>query len=299
MPGISDEQLLQELKIRFNENKSTLKELKSLNEELTTANKKLEESEALKSHFIANIANEIKNPFTSILGLASSIMSSSMDDWKTIISMVSHIYSETFNLDFQFKNIFTAAILESGQVSPEVCKVDMQSILFNLIESFKFEAKKKNLSIVLDDSVKRNSSPYFKTDPEKLKLILSNLLSNAIKFSHKDSRIEISYNIKRSYMNISIRDYGVGISEENQKIIFDRFQRADSGINSLNRGHGLGLSINKALLEILNGTIDVKTAINKGTTFTITLPQADFDVTGVSGNDNEVIFDSDEDVCVF
>ena len=67
--------------------------------------------------------------------------------------------------------------------------------------------------------------------------------------------------------HISVQDFGTGISEANQKIIFDRFKRLDSGINSLNRGHGLGLSINKAVIDLLQGKIDIKSEINKGATF--------------------------------
>lgn len=299
MYKISDDELLQELKLRFKENKKALNELQVLNEELKTANRKLEESEALKSHFIANIANEIRNPLASILGFANSILSAEEKDWSDIIPMISHIYSEVFYLDFQFKNIFIAAKLEAGQITPEICKVDIQNILLNLIESFKNEAEMKNISVLINKLAKGKNDIYFKSDPEKLKLILSNLLSNAIKYSYKDSNIDISYNINGKNLTISVQDYGEGISEANQRIIFDRFKRADSGISSLNRGHGLGLSVNKALLEILDGKIEVKTEINKGTKFTIHLPEAKAEITGISGDDNEVIFNSNEDGDIF
>jgi len=299
MSRISDEKLLQELTLRLIENKESLKELKQLNEELTQANNKLMESEALKSHFIANMANEIQNPFSSILGLADSIMSVPKGKWETVIPMISHIYSEAFNLDFQFKNIFTAAILEAGQVTPEICKVDLLAIFSNLIDSFRFEAEKKNLKLNLIDKASGQTDYYFKTDPEKLRLVLSNLLSNAIKYSFQDAKIDISFSLENNHLTISIRDYGEGISKENLKIIFDRFKRADNGINSLNRGHGLGLSINKAVLEILNGTIEVNSTINKGSTFTIVIPQPDIEISGISGIDNEVIFKTDEDTSIF
>lgn len=299
MSGISDENLIRELEIRLNDNKASLKELKQLNDELVLANKKLLQSEALKSHFIANMANEIQNPFASILGLAEAIMSTSIDNWEVVVPMISHIYSETFNLDFQFKNIFTAAILEAGQVSPEICRVDLLSVFSKLQESFRYEKKKKNLSIVLHDNSKGCTDYFFKTDPEKLMLILSNILSNAIKYSYKDAVIDISFNLMDDNLIISIQDYGEGISKENQKIIFDRFKRADSSIHSLNRGHGLGLSINKALLEILDGTIEIETSLNKGSTFAITIPQADTEIYGISANDNEVIFDTNDDVSIF
>lgn len=299
MYKISDEELIQELQLRFKENKKALKKLQNLNEDLITANRKLEESEALKSHFLANITNEIRNPFASVLGFASSILSAKKRSWKELIPMISHIYTEVFYLDFQFKNIFTAAKLEAGQVNPEIYKVDIKNILHHLIISFQYEARKKNISILINDGISGIKNSHFKTDPEKLELILSNLLSNAIKYSYIDSKIEIKYIINNKYLQISVQDYGEGISTENQKIIFDRFKRADSGINSINRGHGLGLSINKALVEILNGEIEVESEINNGTIFNITLPEPDIDIVGIADNDNEAIFSTFEDGVVF
>ncbi len=299
MYKISEEELLQEIQLRFTENKKALSELQNLNEELITANKKLEESEALKSHFLANITNEIRNPFASVLGFADSILSAKKRSWKEAIPMIAHIYTEVFYLDFQFKNIFTAAKLEAGQVTPEIYKVDIKKILHRLIISYQYEAKKKNISILINNGVNSIENQHFKTDPEKLKLILSNLLSNAIKYSHKDSKINIKYIINEKYLQISVQDYGEGISAENQKIIFDRFKCAEDGINSIYRGHGLGLSVNKALLEILNGEIEVETETNKGTTFTITLPEPDTEIAGIADDDNEAIFNNYDDGVVF
>jgi signal transduction histidine kinase len=299
MHTISDEELIREIQSRFAQNKKALDELQNLNEELLTVNRKLEDSEALKSHFLANIANEIRNPFASVLGFASSILSAKKRTWKEVLPMISHIYTEVFYLDFQFKNIFTAAKLEAGQVTPEIYEVDIKKLLHNLVVSFQHEAKKKNITILINNGVTRNKNSRFKTDPEKLKLILSNLLNNAIIFSHKDSKIDIKYTINNKYLQISVQDYGEGISPENQKIIFDRFKRADSGINSVNRGHGLGLSVNKALIEILNGDIEFETKINNGTVFNITLPEPDTGIIGTADNDNEALFSTYDDGVAF
>ena len=105
MSKLADEDLIEELRNRFRMNREALEELQELNRELQIVNKKLEESESLKSHFISNITNEIINPFTSILGLAKHILSVKKEDWKTVISMVALIHSEAFNLDFQLRNI--------------------------------------------------------------------------------------------------------------------------------------------------------------------------------------------------
>ena len=296
MSKLTDEELIEELRNRFRMNREALKELQELNRELKVVNKKLEESESLKSHFISNITNEIINPFTSILGLAKHILSVKKEDWKTVISMVALIHSEAFNLDFQLRNIFVAAKIEAGEIYPEILNVDIKTLVTNVLESFKFEGKKKGLefNLIIDIKPPIGRTFYFKTDPEKLRLILSNLLSNAIKFSFEKQKIELKVWVEKDMLKVAVVDLGAGITEDNQKKIFDRFKRLDSGINSINRGHGLGLSINKAILDLLNGSIEIKSEIGKGSKFTISIPEAKSDIAGFSTDGNEFLFDEEE-----
>jgi signal transduction histidine kinase len=295
---LSDNELLAELKRRFDQNKKTLDDLKHLNAELRLVNKKLEESEALKSHFISNITNEIINPFTSILGLSRAILSVEKENWKKVISMVALIHSEAFNLDFQFRNIFVAAKIEAGEIYPEIMLVDVNNLLESVLESFKYELRKKNLKVnysyVVEGEV--DNSVHFKTDPEKVKLIVANLLSNAVNFSFEGNAIDVKAVRKPNELVISVKDYGIGISKENHKIIFDRFKRLDSGINSLNRGHGLGLSVNKAIIDMLNGSIEIDSELGKGACFTITIPEVDIEVDDIATDDNEMFFDNDTEI---
>jgi signal transduction histidine kinase len=297
MGKLTDEELFEELKNRIKTNKESLQELQDLNKELRVVNKKLEESESLKSHFISNITNEIINPFTSIIGLAKHILSVNKEDWKTVISMVALIHSEAFNLDFQLRNIFVAAKIEAGEIYPEILNVDIKTLISNMLESFKLEAKKKKITIEFDFEIEPKNTGevvYFKTDPEKFKLVLSNLLSNALKFSFEGQKIIIRTWKVTDLLNLSVQDFGTGITEENQKKIFDRFKRLDTGINSLNRGHGLGLSINKAILDLFNGKIDIQSKIGEGSTFTIFIPESQAEVAGFSTDGNEFLFDEEE-----
>lgn len=296
MSKLTDQELIDELQKRFEENKKTIQELKDLTEELKIVNKKLEESEALKSHFISNITNEIINPFTSILGLSRNILAVKKENWKKVISMVALIHSEAFNLDFQLRNIFLAAKIEAGEIYPEILNVDLKNIVRNVIDNFRIESKKKNIDIELQFDIKPEKGQifYFKTDPEKIKLALANLISNAIKFSYEDNKIVIKAWKVKEVVYMSVQDFGTGISEANQKIIFDRFKRLDSGINSLNRGHGLGLSINKAVIDLLQGKIEIKSEVNKGATFSISIPEAKTNIAGFSTDGNEFLFDEDE-----
>ena len=269
MSNLSDRQLLRELKIRLEERKKLDTEMKELSKDFQSVTKKLKESEALKSHFISNISNEIVNPFTSILGLSEAILSVEKNDWKKVVSMVALIHSEAFNLDFQLRNIFVAAKIEAGEIAPNITKVNVRSLTQTVIDSFNIISRKMGIEIDLQFNVEYGFGKnfYFKTDSEKLKLILSNLINNALKYSYKDSKVIIKIWVDDDELNVSVQDFGTGISEKNQKIIFERFKRLDSGINSINRGHGLGLSITKALLDVLGGTIEIDSKKGEGSTF--------------------------------
>lgn len=298
MNKLSDEELLHELEKRFLDNKRSLQELQSLTRQLTILNKKLEESEALKSHFISNITNEIVNPFAAILGLSRSILDVKHENWQRVMDMVNLIHSEALNLDFQLKNIFAAAKFEAGDLYPDVMNVDVNMLIYSVIDAFRFESEKKKLEVNFEFQVKPGNEKtfYFKTDPEKLRLVISNLLSNAIKFSFEGGKIVITAFVEGDDLKVEVRDNGMGISPENQQIIFDRFSRIDSGINSINRGHGLGLSVNKAVIDLLNGKIEVESQLNEGAVFKVSIPQGELrDRTeGFASDGNEFLFTDDE-----
>jgi signal transduction histidine kinase len=298
MSNLSDRQLLKELRVRLEESRKAKEELQTLSKEYQEVYRKLNESESLKSHFISNISNEIVNPFTSILGLSKAILSVEKNDWKKVVSMVALIHSEAFNLDFQLKNIFVAAKIEAGEVAPNITKVNIRSLIQNVIESFNIVSRKMGISIDLQYNVDYGfgKNLYYKTDSEKLKLILSNLINNALKYSYKDSKIIIRVTIEDDILHVSVQDFGTGITEKNQKIIFERFKRLDSGINSINRGHGLGLSITKALLDVLDGDIRIDSKKGEGSTFSITLPEAKNIIEGFSGEGNDIFFDDDDEI---
>ncbi len=291
MNELNNDDILLYLKHKLEEHEQLKSQVESLEKALHKTNEQLSESEQFKTHFISNISNEIINPFTSVLALAENILSVDKENWKKVISMVALIHSEVFNLDFQLKNIFTAAKIEAGELVPEISLVNIDQLINEVIDSFKFEAKRKKLKINYNrENTAVDLTIYFKTDPEKIRIIISNLLSNAIKFSFDEGKIDIIAVKKERELSLEVKDEGQGISKTNEQIIFDRFRQVDSGINSINRGHGLGLSINKALIDFLGGTIAVKTKIGKGASFKITLPESDEESTGVSTSGNELYF---------
>lgn len=290
---LTNQELIQELQSKFQEIEMLKQQLKQLNISLIEVNEKLTDSESMKSHFISNISNELVNPFTSILALAANILSVDKENWKKVISMVSLIHTEVFNLDFQLKNIFTAAKLEAGEVFPEVSLVNINELIHGLINSFKYETRHKNITI--DYIPEPADEPvFFKTDAQKVHLLLCNLISNAIKFSYEKGIIKISSQKSHGSLSITVQDFGQGISKTNEQIIFDRFKKLDSGINTLNRGHGLGLSIIKALVDLLDGKISFKSELGKGTIFTILITESTHEVFGTSIDADEIFFNDDK-----
>lgn len=297
--NLTDKQLLKELRTRLEQKTDIEKKYETLMAEYQSMGKRLKDSEALKSHFISNVTNEIVNPFTSILGLSKAILSVDKQDWKKIVSMVAMIHNEAFNLDFQLKNIFTSAKIEAGEIQPNVQKVHIRQLVQSVIDSFEVVTRKMNIEIVFDYQIQLGFGEkdyYFNTDAEKLKQILSNILNNAVKYSYKDSKVIVKTWIDDDLLYISVQDFGTGISEKNQNIIFERFKRLDTGINSINQGHGLGLSIAKALLDIIEGKIDIHSVKGEGSTFTLEIPKLKVVNTDpFGGEDSDMFFESDVD----
>lgn len=297
---ITDQVLLEELKKRFEEKEAAISSLQELTDELKEVNSKLQASEQLKSNFIANINNEIVNPFASVLGLSRSILEVKENDWDKAKYMAKLIFVEAHNLDFQLKNIFAAAQIEAGQVYPQISNVDVMQLVEGVLDDFENDLASKKLKPAVTNKATEGSEEdtfLFRTDPEKLKLIFSNLISNAIKFS-KGAKIDIIINKVNKSLVVSVRDYGIGISEKNKEIIFDRFTRLDTGINSVNRGHGLGLSVVKAFIELFDGDINIESSVGKGSLFTITIPEPERgeDFEGFSSEGNEVFFGDEDEI---
>jgi signal transduction histidine kinase len=292
---ITDEILLEELSKRIERYKNALANTSSYNKQLLELNKKLSESEAMKSHFISNITNEIINPFASILGLAKSITECDDESPEKMKRMAAMIHREAFNLDFQFKNIFAAAEIEAGEIQPIVSVVNIDEMLNGLMQQYSREIAMRKLEAKLEKENDDGTVLLFKTDGDKLTVVLSNLICNAINFNRQGKKLIVRYGrTPENKLRISVIDEGLGISEENRKIIFDRFKRLDNGINSINRGHGLGLSINKAYIDLLEGQLLVESKENEGSTFTVILPESQVSSNDYSEEGNEVFFGDEE-----
>ncbi|HPG41137.1 MAG TPA: HAMP domain-containing sensor histidine kinase [bacterium] len=297
MLKLTDEQLLEELQKRFDESKSIISRTGALMIQLELMNKKLVESEKLKSNFLSNIRNEINNPLAVVLGQAANILNIKDANPDVIKNMVKTIYAEAFNLNFQFNNIFHAADIEAGELVLNISKIDLHKFMQNLIVMFEQRLNEKNIMLdVQNATVKSHATMIFHSDADKLSIIISNLLDNAIKFSNSGGTVVFKYFLENTVLHFYIIDNGKGIAKNDQDRIFDRFCQLDSGATKLHKGHGLGLAVTKALLEFLNGAVEVNSLEGAGSEFIVTIPESTnpcFDMAD-STSGNELIFTEGE-----
>jgi len=270
---------------------SLKKENEYLQKQLENLNQKLKDSEAFKSHFLSNITNEIINPFTSILGISKNISKLDSKNIGQIHSMANLIYNEAFDLDFQLQNIFAAAKIESGEVNLELNSIQPYELIMSMIEDLRFKAENKSQYIELNY---KNNLPYnFVTDADKFQIIFKNILLNAIVFGEDKSKISVWLATDEDNLIIKINNKGVLIDHENLQHIFDRFTKLDKTINSINQGHGLGLSVSKAYLDLLEGRIEVESNAENGNSFKVTIPQTQSDANALIRDDDLFVDDSE------
>jgi len=289
MKRLTDDELIKELEERFAFNQKALEDLQNMTRKLEMMNAKLQESEALKSHFLSNIRNEINNPLTSIMGLSHQCLCSQSES-ERCNSIARMIYHEAFTLDFQLQNIFVAAELEAGEADPAFARVDVSTIIDRVVEAHDFQISEKSMTVKAD----REKPLTFSTDARMVRLILTNLLGNAIEFGNKGGHIDISAEGGDGVLKLVVSDNGKGIPKVDQESIFDRFRQLETGTKKSHRGHGLGLSIVRSLVDMLGGEIVLESDTDQGCKVLITLPEPDAIVRDTAQEGNMFIFDDAE-----
>lgn len=289
---LSDEELLRILEKRLREGQNFQKEEQEMFQDLERVSEKLKQAEKLKSNFLSNIRNEINNPLSSVLGLSSVLMEGDSLDETQVKRTAYLIHNEVFNLDFQMRNIFAAAEIEAGEVHPRVSRVNVGSILDNVMSSFRYKADQKCISFEVDTT----GEMVVQSDPYMIFIMFMNLVSNAIEYSPANSNVTVTASQKDNTISISFRDFGVGIEKVNYGKIFDRFQQLDFGSTKQHGGHGLGLSVTKELAEALGGRITIESSRSEGSIFTIHLPVGFTNAAGTDAQENwdDVLFENDE-----
>jgi len=242
-------------------------------EELILARKKAEESDKLKSAFLANMSHEIRTPMNGILGFADLLKEPNLtgEMQQKYIEIIEKSGLRMLNI---INNIVDISKIEAGMMNACFKNLNVNEKIEFIYHFFIPETERKGIKLYINKTLPTKDA-IIKSDGEKLFSILTNLVKNAIKYTQK-GLIEIGYSLKNdkepAELEFYVKDTGIGIPEDRQRAIFERFIQADILDIKAHQGAGLGLSISKAYVEMLNGKIWLESEVDKGSVFYFTLP---------------------------
>jgi PAS domain S-box-containing protein len=238
-------------------------------QKMIAAKEKAEETDRLKSAFLANMSHEIRTPMNGIIGFLDLLREPDLSEenksaYIDIVTQSGHRLLDTIN------DIIEISKIESGELKINKSSVNICELMAYYHGFFRQQTDQKGLKYIISNQLPAETK-YFQTDRVKLESIITNLLKNAIKFTSK-GYIEFGCFLESENLIFYIKDTGAGISEDRLEIIFERFVQADLSSSRPQEGSGLGLSIVKAYVQMLNGKIMVHSDPGKGSRFSFSIP---------------------------
>lgn len=242
-------------------------------EALIRAKTDAEKAESMKTNLLNNFSHEFRTPLISILGFSELLVTEIKET--DLLDMANSIYSSGIRLMETLNNILEVTQLSSDNNQLMLETIPLGDMLQKIYENERYKVEEKNLEFILNIV---NDTSEVSVDSDLLEKSILKLISNAIKFTNQGS-ITLLLNKKKidgkDYVQLSVEDTGIGISEKNIDQIFEPFRQESEGPNRNFDGIGLGLWIARRIIELLNGAIEVKSEKKKGTIFTISLPVAE------------------------
>lgn len=263
------EQQNRELDAQKNEMEEQSVELIHQNIELEMQKKELNEANQLKTSFLSNMSHELRTPLNSVIAL-SGILNRRL---KNEIPEEEYSYLEVIerngkNLLALINDILDISRIEAGREELEITTFNVNQLINDVVEMLAPQANEKNV-ICLNGA--KNTDVYINSDSDKCRHILENLAGNAVKFT-EEGQVELSIGQDGENIEIRVKDTGIGIDANYLPFIFDEFRQGDGSTSRKFGGTGLGLAIAKKYANLLGGTVSVKSVVNEGSEFILTLP---------------------------
>ncbi len=246
-----------------------ISERKRLIADLIESKKKAEESDRLKTAFLANISHEVRTPMNGILGFTEVLKNPDLSG-KEKNHYIDIIQKSGNRMLDTVTNLVNMSKIETGQEQIHITETNIPEQLKFLYNFFKPRAEDKGLKFTLQNTFPEEFT-VINTDAQKLDSILTNLINNAVKFT-ESGEIAIGCYHKENRLIFYVKDTGVGIQSDSQKTVFRRFVQADTSFSRDYEGSGLGLSIAKSYVEMLGGEIWLESEENKGSNFCFSIP---------------------------
>ncbi len=231
---------------------------------------KLKNLDNSRQEFVSNVSHELKTPITSIKVLADSLLEQEGLPAEVYREFMGDIVEEIDRENQIITDLLNLVKMDKHSDSLNITSVNINELIDKVLKRLKPIAAKKNIEIVFESFRQVVAS----VDEVKMNMVITNLVENAVKYNVMDGWVRVSLNLDLKYFYIKIEDSGIGIPEEDQSKVFDRFFRVDKARSRETGGTGLGLAITQQAVNLHNGDIKVYSVEGEGTTFTIRIPIA-------------------------
>ena len=243
---------------------SNIVEIDVLIKSINNLSAKLEEQENLRKRLTTDISHELRTPLTSIQTHLEAMIDGI---WEPDTERLNSVNEEVIRLTNLVNQLQNLAKFDSEKSKLNLAKVNVKNLIMNVVYNNQGKALEKNINIECDlESI----DSYL--DKDKISQVIVNLLSNAIRYTNNGGKIFISSYKENNNLKIQFKDNGIGIPKENIKYIFERFYRVDESRSKNTGGIGVGLTIVKSIIDLHQGTIEVRSELNKGSEFIVILP---------------------------
>ena len=229
---------------------------------------KLKEQEEFRREFLGNLAHELKTPVFSIQGYILTLLDGGLEDETINRSFLERASKATERMTLILEDLDAIAKMEVNQIKLELTSFDITELVKDIFESLELKAKEKNIQLVL---AKKFDPVWVMADKGKISQVLFNLINNSINYGKEGGTSAIRFYTMNDIVTIEVSDDGIGIEDKDVSRLFERFYRVEKSRNRVKGGTGLGLSIVKHIIEQHGQTINVRSTIDVGSTFTFSL----------------------------
>jgi two-component system, OmpR family, phosphate regulon sensor histidine kinase PhoR len=229
----------------------------------------LKEQEEFRREFIGNLAHELRTPVFSVQGYILTLLEGGLEDEEINRKFLKRAADGVDRMTAILEDLDTITRLESDRLSLKIKPHDVVDIAEEIMESFEFKAKDKNITVLFD---KKPSDPILvNCDKDKIGQVFTNLINNAINYGNEGGYVKVRFFDYEDNILIEVSDNGIGIPEKNLPRVFERFYRVDRSRSRHVGGTGLGLAIVKHIIEAHGQIINVRSTLGQGATFSFTL----------------------------
>ncbi|WP_067725393.1 ATP-binding protein [Oceanobacillus damuensis] len=226
----------------------------------------------LRKDFIANVSHELRTPISMLQGYSEAIVDDIADTKDAKNELAQIIHEESLRMGRLVNELLDLARMEAGQIQINLDRMDLETYVKRIVNKFKGLASDNNIELTMELNTEPSSGIF---DPDRLEQVFTNLIDNAIRHTGEGGTVHVSVVNTLDEMYVEVNDSGSGIPEEDIPFVFERFYKADKSRvrNKEKKGTGLGLAIAKNIIDAHKGTIQVKSKLDQGTTFSFRIPQ--------------------------